>query len=101
MVDDIVYCDIQGHCVQIHLKGGGMARARMRFSTLAELLTPYPQFLQCFRGCIINMAHTIKAEELNFLMDTGERVPFRRKEHGRILERYSSYLINKVRTENL
>lgn len=101
LVDEIVYCDIEGHYVRIHLFNQPVVRVRMAFSSLAGILSPYPQFLECFRGCIINMAHTYKAEELNFLMDTGERVPFRKKEHGRLLQKYSNYLFDKVRSEGL
>lgn len=101
LVDNIVFCDIEGHYVQIHLTGGKLLRMRMTFASLKKLLTPYPQFLECYRGCLINMAHTAKADELNFLMDTGERVPFRRKEHQRLLREYSNYIFDKVRSEGL
>lgn len=99
LVDDIVYCDIEGHYVQIHFSNGGRMRVRMTFGALASILAPYPQFLECYRGCLINMAHTYKAEESNFVMDTGERVPFRRKEHIRLLKEYSSYVFDKTRSE--
>lgn len=101
LVDDIVYCDISGHYAQIHMPGGMVIKVRMTFSDLFSLLSPYPQFLECYRGCLINMAHTCKAEELNFLMDTGERVPFRKKEHGQLLQQYSNYLFDKVRSDCL
>lgn len=99
LIDDIVYCDIQGHYIQIHLTNHQICRIRMTFSSLETLLSPYPQFLECYRGCLINMAHTYKAEELNFLMDTGERVPFRKKEHNRLLKKYSDYLFEKIRID--
>lgn len=96
-VDEIVYCDVNAHYTQLHLEERGVVRVRMPFSALAALLAPYPQFLQCYRGCLINMARTHKAEELNFVMDTGERVPFRKRERSRLLRQYSEYLFKQAR----
>lgn len=100
-VDEIVYCDICGHYVQIHFPESKIMRIRMTFSALSSLLAPYPQFLECYRGCIVNMDHVHQTEELNFLMDSQERVPFRKKEQGSLLKKYSNYLFNKVRSENI
>lgn len=97
LADDIVYCDIAGHYVQIHLTASRLLRVRMSFASFLLLLAPYPQFLVCYRGCMINMAHTCKAEEMNFLMDTGERVPFRKKEHSKLVRKYSEYLFGQAR----
>lgn len=97
LADDIVYCDIAGHYVQIHLTASRLLRVRMSFASFLLLLAPYPQFLVCYRGCLINMAHTCKAEEMNFLMDTGERVPFRKKEHSKLVRKYSEYLFGQAR----
>lgn len=99
-VDDIVYCDIDGHYVQLHLGARGVMRARMSFSALCALLADYPQFLECYRGCLINLARTAGAEPLNFRMDTGERVPFRKKERARLMQRYADYLFGQARCEN-
>lgn len=98
LVEDIVFCDIDGHYVQLHCSGPSLIRVRMTFSAILVLLASYPQFLECYRGCLINMAHVRKAEEMNFLMDTGERVPFRRKERLRLLRQYSDYLFDRSRT---
>lgn len=99
--EDIVYCDIHGHYSQVHFKNRQVLRIRMAFSELSGLVEPYPQFLECYRGCIINMAHVKKTEELNFLMDSGERVPYRKKTQRVILQKYSNYLFERVRTETI
>lgn len=95
--EDIVYCDIDKHYAQVHLPGPKVLRIRMTFSKLLESLTPSEQFLLCYRGCVINMDHVQKMEDLNFLMDTEERVPFRKKEHVKLMRQYSSYLFEKTR----
>lgn len=96
-LEDIVYCDIDGHYTQMHLRDGTTLRMRMTFSRLHELLAPYPHFLDSYRGCLLNMARIQQVEELNFLMDSGARVPFRKKEHKKLLQQYSEYLFEKVR----
>lgn len=96
-VDDIVYCDVVGHYSQLHLCNHQTIRIRMPFSTLSAIIRPFSRFLECYRGCIINMEHIKKSEELNFLMDTGERVPFRKKGQRTLLRKYSEYLFDKIR----
>ncbi len=95
-LDEIVFCDIEKHYCQIHLIGPEVLRVRMTFSNLMKELSSYPQFLPCFRGCVVNMDHIRKMEDLNFLMDTEERVPFRKKEHAKLLQQYSNYLFDKA-----
>lgn len=99
-VDDIVYCDMDGHYAQLHLGARGVVRVRMSFAALRALLADYPQFLVCYRGCLINLAHTEGAEALNFRMDTGERVPFRKKERAHLMQHYADYLFRQARGEN-
>lgn len=94
---DIVYCDISGHYVQIHTNTFGMQRSRMSFSELNQMLAPYPEFLMCYRGCMINMNHVEHMSDLTFFMDCGERIPFRKKDHNEILKVYSEFLFHKVR----
>lgn len=101
LVDDIIFCDVDGHYVIFHLAWVPFLRVRMTFAAITALLDPYPQFLTCYRGCLINLAHTSKAEELNFLMDNGERVPFRRKERTKLLSSYSDYLFEKARGKHV
>lgn len=97
ILDHIVYCDINGHYTQVHLVSGDMLRVRMTFTQLNELLAVYTQFLESYRGCLINMAHIYEIEDMNFLMDSKERVPFRKKERKKLLQKYAEYLFDKVR----
>lgn len=101
LLDDIAYCDISGHYAQIHTLGRKMERTRMTFQELTRLLEPYPQFLCCYRGCIVNMDHIKSLDEFNFILVNGERIPIRRKEHSKILQTYSDYVFMKTRKRNL
>ena len=95
-LSDIVFCDIDGHYSQIHLYSRQVIRIRMTFLDITALLAPYPQFLKCYRGCVINMDHTKLVEEMNFLMDTAERIPYRKKERHLIRKKYFDYVRNKT-----
>ncbi len=101
LLQDIIYCDMEGHYAQIHTNSAGIQKSRVSFSYLAEMLTPYPEFLLCYRGCIINLNHIDKATDLTFLMTNGERIPFRKKEKAEILKIYSDYLFDKARSRDL
>lgn len=94
---DIIYCDISGHYVQIHTRSTGVQKSRIPFSVLTKMLDPYPEFLPCYRGCIINMKHISQITDLTFMMANGERIPFRKKEKAEILRIYSDFLFEKVR----
>jgi len=92
-INDIVFCDIDGHYSQIHLCSRQVLRIRMTFVNMTAFLSPYPQFLKCYRGCVINMDHAKIMENMNFLMDTAERVPYRKKERYIIRKKYSDYVL--------
>lgn len=101
LLRDIIYCDVTGHYVQIHTKQDEPQKTRAAFSYLTEMLAPYPEFLLCYRGCIINLNHVAKVTDLTFLMTNGERIPFRKKERAEILKVYSDFLFEKARMQNL
>ena len=94
---DIIYCDIHGHYVQIHTVNLGIQRSRMTFNELKDMLMAYPEFLQCYRGCIINMNYIDYIDDLIFFLSNGERVPLRKKHRNEILQIYSDFLFDKVR----
>lgn len=98
-LSDIIYCDISGHYVQIHTMNLGIQRSRMTFDMLKTKLMPYPEFLLCYRGCIINMNHIDHISDLIFFLDNGERIPLCKKQHKEILKNYSEYLFDKVRNQ--
>lgn len=97
IVTDIICCDIAGHYTQIHTKSSGLKRIRMPFTEMVRLLKPFPEFLSCYRGCLINMNFILRMEDLTFIMEDGERIPFRKKAQAQIMEAYSNFLFCKVR----
>lgn len=101
LLKEILWCDRDGHYVQIHTDMQGVLRYRVAFASLEAVLSAYPQFLPCYRGLIINMDRVRRMEELEFLMDTGERVPFRKRDHKGIKSRFSQYMFRRAREEDL
>lgn len=100
-LNDIIYCDISGHYVQIHTTNLGIPRSRMTFRALTTMLTPYSEFLLCYRGCIINMNNINHIDDLTFVMNNKERIPLPRNQQNEILKIYSEFLFDKVRNQQL
>lgn len=96
-VKNVIYCDISGHYVQIHTIEAKTLRIRMTFSDFMPILEPYPEFLFCNRGCIINMEHVDRHDESTFYMKGGDRIPLRRKQQSQLLKIYMNYIFGKVR----
>ena len=101
LLKETLWCDRDGHYVQIHTDMRGVLRYRVTIAFLEAVLSAYPQFLPCYRGLIINMDRVRRMEELEFLMDTGERVPFRKRDHKEIKSRFSQYMFRRARGEDL
>lgn len=97
---DIVYCDISGHYAQIHTSAE-IKRVRMTFSRLVDALSPYSEFLLCYRGCLVNMKKIVRMENQAFLMKNGDWIPFRKKEQNAIMKTYSNFLFEKVRNHEI
>ena len=87
--------------MQIHTDMRGVLRYRVTIAFLEAVLSASPQFLPCYRGLIINMDRVRRMEELEFLMDTGKRVPFRKRDHKEIKSRFSQYMFRRARGEDL
>ena len=68
---------------------------------LAGLLAPYPQFLPCYKGCIVNAERVERIDGLDFLMDNGVRIPFARREKKKLETLFNSYLFRKEREDAL
>lgn len=55
LLRDILWCGQNGHYVEIHTEKRGILRFRISFGELSRLLVPYPQFLICYKDCMVNM----------------------------------------------
>lgn len=97
-LSEIIYCDVYGHYIQIHTKNLGLQKIRTSFSYFSTLLSPYSEFLLCNRGCFVNMNYIADIGQFVFVMDNGESVPFKQREHQKLLKAYSRFIFDKVRS---
>lgn len=101
LLREILWCDVSGHYTQIHTLQYGILRYRTPFTTVTDMLLCYPQFLSCYKGCIVNLDHVEQIEDLAFLLETGERVLFSKRDRNNIEKKYHRYLFHKAREEEM
>lgn len=101
LLREILWCDKDEHYTQIHTDRRGVLRFRLPFGELAGLLAPYPQFLPCYKGCIVNAERVERIDALAFRMDNGAGVPFARREKKKLEGLYSAYLFRREREDAL
>lgn len=95
LLRDIIYTDYYNHYIQIHTKSQ-LVRTYVSFRDFAPLLLKYPQFLCCYRNCIINMDEVSLLDEKDFVMENGERVPISRSQRNEIRQRYADYVFENL-----
>lgn len=93
----ILWCNQDKHYVQIHTDRQGILRFRLPFVELIKLLAPYPQFLICYKCCIVNMERAERIDELDFVMDTGERILFSKRNKKTIRTLFDEYMFQQER----
>ena len=89
-IDDVLYTDYSNHYIQIHMHGR-MVRTYMRFEDFSPMLLRYPQFLCCYRNCIVNMDKVTSLGKTGFTIETGECIPITRNLRPQIHQQYADY----------
>lgn len=100
LLRDILWYGQDDHYVEIHTGKRGILRFRIPFGEFGRLLTPYPQFLTCYKGCMVNMERAQQIDGLDFLMDTGARIPFSKRDRKRIQEQFDAYTFRREREDS-
>lgn len=94
-LDEIIYTDYYNHYIQIHTSAR-LIRSYQQFDVFSPLLLCYPQFLCCYRNCIVNMDHVSSVDKHDFIMENGERVPITRGNRNAIYQQYADYQFLKI-----
>lgn len=94
-LDNIIYTDYHNHYIHIHTNVRTV-KSYMRFSDFSKLLLIYPQFLHCYRNCIINMNYVKQMKENDFLMENGDCIPISRKDKPQIRQTFADYEFQKL-----
>lgn len=101
LIHDILWCNVDGHYIHIHTHERGDLRFRMRFAAVSDMLLEYQQFLTCYKGCIVNLDHVDCLEDQAFLLTTGDKILFSKRDEKKIEYDYHTYLFQKAREEAL
>ena len=94
-LNEIIYTDYYNHYIQIHT-AARLIRSYQQFDVFSPLLLCYPQFLCCYRTCIVNMDHVDSVDKHDFVMENGERVPITRGNRNSIYQQYADYQFLKI-----
>lgn len=60
------------------------------------MLDKYPQFLWCYRNCMVNMDYIKAMDSKDFILSTEERIPISRARKNEIRQAYANYLFEYV-----
>lgn len=93
LVDDIVYVDYHNHYIQVHTTSN-VVRSYMSFDTFSPMLDPYPQFLWCYRNCMVNMDYIESLEDGDFLLKDGNRLPISKGRRQEVTQAYAYYMFD-------
>ena len=95
LIRDILYADYDNHYIQIHNKEN-IIKTYLSFQDFSPLLLKYPQFLNCYRNCIINMDSVDSLHDHDFVLTNGERLPITREKRLEIRQLYADYAFQKL-----
>lgn len=70
----------------------GPVRSYLTFHKFEEQIRDCPNFLSCYRGCVVNMDRIQEASEEGFRLDNGEVVQIRKRGSSAIRKAYLQYL---------
>lgn len=99
ILQNIIYTEFYNHHVLIHQKQGENLRLRISQSEMERLILPYPYFINCFRGIIVNLNEVSQLESDYFVMKDGTHVPVSRRKAAETKTSWSEFLFQKVRQE--
>lgn len=94
-IRDILYTDYDNHYIQIHTSER-VVRTYASFAEFAPQLLDYPQFLNCYRNCIVNMDKVASLIENDFVLENGERVPITRDKRTELKQLFADYAFHKL-----
>ena len=93
LISDIIYTDYHNHYIQIHTPSC-MIRSYLSFDDFSPMLEPYPQFLWCYRNCMVNMDYIESFDDKDFILNNGERLPIAKARKQDIIQAYADYIFD-------
>ncbi len=89
LLHSIYFTECSGHNITFHQEGGAPLTVRMTQKQLTELLAPYPRFVCCSKGIIVNLERTQGLNDDGFLLPDGRLVPISRRRLKDMKEAYT------------
>ena len=93
LLSDILYTDYSNHYIQIHT-ADCVIRSYMSFDAFFPMLSPYSNFLWCYRNCMVNLDHIESFGQKEFLLKNGERIPIASARRQEVLQKYADYVFD-------
>lgn len=93
--DKILYIDVHERMVKIHLSDC-IISSEGRFYATVEPLLAEKNFIESFKGVVVNMEHVKCVKGIDFILDNGEAVPIRKREKTDIIRQYMKFEFNKL-----
>ncbi len=90
----ILWIESQRNALIFHTDGGAI-KSYMTIESLSRMLEGYGQFLCCCKGILVNMDRIASVGEEDFVMDSNEHVPIRKRGAGQIKRDYLHYLFSQ------
>lgn len=92
-ISDIIYTDYSNHYIQVHTVSC-VIRSHMSFGDFYPMLSSYPNFLWCYRNCLVNMDFVESYADRDFILKTGECIPIAAARKREILQTYGDYIFD-------
>lgn len=94
-IGDILFTDYSNHYIYIHMNKKTV-RCYKSFDEFSPILLKYPQFLNCYRNCLVNMDKVSTIDGRDFVMENGEKIPIYKKKFVELKEQYADYVFNML-----
>lgn len=93
----IAYSSFSGHYVTVQLISDEQLRIRCSQKEWESLLLPFPDFILCTKGMIVNLEEVERLEATIFIMKNNAYIPISRRKYPKTKQAYSNFLIKKAR----
>lgn len=94
-LNSILYTDYYNHYIQIHTTDR-VIRSYQNFETFSPLLLCFPQFICCYRNCIVNMEQVSSLTQTDFVLENKEHIPILKSQKQMVHQKYMDYQFIKT-----
>lgn len=89
-ISDLLYCEVFGHRVSLHLTSGSVRKIRYSLSDL-EKLFPASMFARSHQSYLVNLSHISSIVRYELTLDTGQTLPISQSRYMELQNRFIQY----------